>query len=154
MLTSFLDADGVHAGGSTRVAFEVRLPRGYHVNSNAPLDKYLIPTELSLDVPEGLTVEQTVYPKAMLLETSFSDEPLSVYEDFFLIGVAFALADNVAPGEHTIRASLRYQACDEKACYRPASEEVDLVLSVVPRDRAVKPQHASIFDSIDFPESK
>ena len=153
-MTAFLDADGVHAGGSTRLAFEVRLPHGFHVNSNNPLDKYLIPTELKMDLPHGLAVTQTIYPEAQLIDTDFSDEPLSVFGDYFVVGVALDLTNSMTPGEYTVSAILRYQACDEKACYRPTSKEEAIVLKVVAKDRVIESQHSSIFDEIRFVELK
>ncbi|MCH7660969.1 MAG: hypothetical protein IH933_10455, partial [Euryarchaeota archaeon] len=41
---ALVDSDGVHAGTSTRAVVQVRLQKGFHVNSNEPLEPYLIPT--------------------------------------------------------------------------------------------------------------
>ncbi len=147
---TFLETDGAHPGGVLKTAFEVRLPRGYHVNSREPLDEYLIPTRLELEVPEGVSVRQTVYPEAIELRTSFSDKPLSVYEERFLIGATLAVGNNVEPGERVITGTLRYQACDDKACYRPTSKKIELTLVVVPEGHDLTPAHAAIFETIAF----
>ncbi len=147
---TFLETDGAHPGGVLRTAIEVRLPRGYHVNSDEPLDEYLIPTRLELEVPEGVSVRQTVYPEAIELRTSFSNKPLSVYEDRFLIGATLAVGKNVEPGERVITGKLQYQACDDKACYRPASKKIELTLTVVPEGRDLMPANAEIFETIAF----
>ena len=39
-----------------------RLPDGFHVQSNKPRDPLLIPTELTVDAPAGVTVEEVVFP--------------------------------------------------------------------------------------------
>ncbi len=50
-VSGLLESDVVHAGKKVHAAVSVKLPKGYHVNSNQPLDKYLIPTTLSLELP-------------------------------------------------------------------------------------------------------
>ena len=118
-LRTLLESDGAHPGSTVRAALEVRLPKGYHVNSNQPLDKYLIPTTLSLQLPEGVVLGEIVYPEALNLTLEWSEKPLAVYEEIFFIGVAVDLGDDLPPGEHVIEGRLRYQACDDKRCFRP-----------------------------------
>src|SRR5262249_25759690 len=52
-LTPLLDATGVHAGDTVRAALAVRLPEGFHVQSNKPRDPSLIATDLTVDAPDG-----------------------------------------------------------------------------------------------------
>ena len=46
----------VSAGSEVRAALTVRLPEGFHVNSNEPLEKYLIPTSLAFVPMDGVEV--------------------------------------------------------------------------------------------------
>src|SRR6476659_7950913 len=57
-----VERERVHAGTSARVALKVSLPEGLHVQSNKPRDPLLIPTELTVDAPPGVTVTEIVYP--------------------------------------------------------------------------------------------
>jgi DsbC/DsbD-like thiol-disulfide interchange protein len=45
-----------HPGAAVRVALKVSLPEGLHTQSNKPRDENLIPTELSVTPPPGVTV--------------------------------------------------------------------------------------------------
>src|SRR4051794_9221616 len=57
-----LDADGVHPGGAMRLAVRVALADGVHVQSNAPRDPLLIATALTIMAPDGVSVDEIVYP--------------------------------------------------------------------------------------------
>src|SRR5947209_4566108 len=61
-LTPVVESTGVHAGTDVRAAVQVRLPEGFHVQSNKPRDASLIPTVLTIDAPAGVTVEEIVFP--------------------------------------------------------------------------------------------
>ncbi len=147
-----LESDVVHADSNVLAAVEVKLPKGYHVNSNQPLDKYLIPTTLSLELPKGVVLGEIVYPDAINLTLEWSEKPLAVYEETFFIGVAVDLGDDLPPGEHVIEGRLRYQACDDKRCFRPETVGADLELHVVSKDRKPTPQNTDVLESIAFRE--
>ena len=61
-LAPIVNADGVRAGQQVRAALQIRLPEGYHVNSNKPRDETLIPIVLTVTPPAGVTVTEIVYP--------------------------------------------------------------------------------------------
>ena len=123
--------DSIVAGTDDTVnaTFEVTLPNGYHVNSDAPLDEFLKPTRLLVDVPEGATIAGIRYPEAHLFSTQFSEQPLSVYEREFRILVALTVA-GLPPGDYPLQATLKYQACSDRICYPPATRQTEVILTV------------------------
>ena len=60
------------------------------------------------------------------------------------------VAAGTAPGELTIPARLRYQACDETMCYFPTTAETGWTVRVVAAGAPVKAQHAEVFGGIAF----
>lgn len=149
-LEPVLAATGVHPGQTLQAAIQAELEPGYHVNAHKPLESFLIPTTLTFTEPEGITVQEVVYPEPIMLAIGGLDTPLAVLEERFILGVAFAVDGNVAPGEYLIPGKLRYQACDDQACYAPASKEITLALNVVPVDTPVEAQQPELFASIPF----
>jgi DsbC/DsbD-like thiol-disulfide interchange protein len=123
--------DPVLAGSdqSTNATFEITLPDGYHVNSDAPLDEFLKPTRLLMDAPDGVVVASIRYPEALLFATQFSEQPLAVYEHQFRIEVALTVA-GLAPGDYPLRATLKYQACSDRICYPPATRQTEVTLII------------------------
>ena len=149
-LTPLAEADGALAGTTHRIALDARLDAGFHVNSNVPLEDFLIPTVLTLAPPDGITLEGLAWPEPIMLAQVGAEQPLAVFEEEFVIGAALALGADVAPGEYLVPGTLRYQACDEKMCYIPATAELEFRLTVVPDGRTPTVQHADVFASLAF----
>ncbi len=145
-----VEADVLHPGQSVRAAVQVRLQDGFHVNSNEPLEKYLIPTSLQFAPLEGVSVDSLAYPEAFHLVTGGSETPLAVFEKEFAIGVLMSIDASVSPGDHALLGQLNYQACDDNVCYRPDKRPVEIALRVSSPDELAAPQYASVFDAIDF----
>jgi hypothetical protein len=80
------------------MAVTVSLPDDVHTQSNRPRDPLLIPTTLTVDAPPGFTVDSIVWPPASDFAQSAQDEPLSVFEHKFSIGVMITLAADAAAG--------------------------------------------------------
>ena len=149
-IKTFVEADGVHPGHTLKAALRVTLPKGYHVNSNTPLDKYLIPTKVTFELPQGIALRELVYPEAINLEQAGAANPLAVFEETFVVGVAFDVSDSAEVGDQVLQATLDYQACDEKACYMPTKMRKELAIRVVDPGQPITPRHADVFDSIAF----
>ncbi len=119
----FVERDSVAAGGPVRLALQITLPDGFHTQSNKPRDESLIPTVLTVTPPDGVTVEELVFPPASDFAQEGQAQPLAVFEHQFAIGVKVALAPGLT-GPIEIPARLRYQACDAHLCYAPVSMNV------------------------------
>jgi hypothetical protein len=87
---------------ATMVNLNFRVPPGYHINSNTPKSEFLIPTALKMDLPTDIILGKIEYPAGE--ETSFPFSPDGV---------------------------LRYQACDNAACYPPKALPVSFEVKVV-----------------------
>ena len=107
-------------GDSTRMIVKVSIPKGWHIQSNVPLDEFLIPTELKAE-GEGLGFGKPAFPKP-------------IYEDFPALGGKVALfAGNIevkasvtrknakvtAEALENAKVTLRYQACNDSQCLPP-----------------------------------
>jgi len=139
-----------HAGESARLALRVALPDGLHTQSNKPRDETLIPTELTIDAPQGVAVKEIVWPPATDLKQAGVDKPLAVFEQTFAIGVELALASSVPAGDLAIPARLRYQACDASLCYPPANADVTWTIPVVAAGTPIAASADPIFAAIKF----
>ena len=134
-LSAVGESDAAHAGTSHRVALQARLDPGFHINSNKPLDKSLIPTILTLVPPDGITLDAVAWPEPVMLEQAGTDQPLEVFEEKFVVGAALALAPGLAAGEYIVPGTLQYQACDETMCYFPTTAALEFQLAIVPQSQ-------------------
>lgn len=149
-LTPLVAASGAHPGTTVRLALQVQLPDGFHVQSNKPRDPSLIPTVLAIDAPPGVSVDEIVFPQPTDLAQAGIAQPLAVFEQRFIVGIRLTLAAGVRPGILVVPAQLRYQACDAKMCYIPTTAATQWTLHVVPAGAPVTPEHADLFAGIAF----
>ena len=142
-----LETADVRPGSTVHAALQVHLPEGYHTNSNKPRDPNLIPISVTFDSPpEGITFTEVVFPPATDLAQRGADQPLRVFSGDFAIGVALAVGPAVPSGSVKLPAMLRYQACDEVACYAPARAPIAWDLTVA--KAGGQKQHADVFSKI------
>ena len=116
----------IKRGAQAKAAVHVRLSPGYHMNSNKPTDEYLIPLRLTWTPPPGLEVVKTDYPDGKLEKYSFSEKMLSVMTGDFDLITEFKAPASATVGSQTVNGKLRYQACDNRACYPPRTIEIKL----------------------------
>jgi len=116
-------------GSEVTIALEATLPAGYHANSNTPTESYLIP--LSLKWTGGpLRTDAVTYPKPSLEKYSFSPKPISVVTGEFSITTKFRVPADAANGPASQTGALRYQACDNRACYPPKTVPINVTVDV------------------------
>jgi Thiol:disulfide interchange protein DsbD, N-terminal len=122
----------VRRGGVASADLRFRIGEGFHVNSNHPTEEYLIPTELKLDAPTDIIIAGITYPPGQMKSFPFAPkEKLSVYTGEFLVSVVVRPLDSVLPTEYAVHGTLKYQACDNAACYPPKRLPVDFTVKVV-----------------------
>lgn len=107
------------AGGSGEAVVLLNIAAGFHVNSNAPGDKFVVPTRLVAAPAPGLKAGEAVYPAGVRKQFPFSDEPLSVYEGEVAIRLPLSAEAGAARGRHTVSADLTVQPCDDRECFPP-----------------------------------
>jgi Disulphide bond corrector protein DsbC len=106
------------------VKIPVTVRPGFHVNSNAPSDEYLIPLKLTWKSGGALEGGQVAYPKPSLEKYEFSEKPLSVFTGSFDLVASFKVAANAPGGPGAAVGQLRYQACNDRACFPPKTVEI------------------------------
>ena len=121
----------VAPGATTRVELHFRVSPGYHINSNKPRSEFLIPTRLKLSPPANLTPGAIVYPEGKDLSFSFSPkEKLNVYAGDFTVRAELSALKSAPAGTYKVAGELRYQACNDRACFPPMKLPVEFEVTV------------------------
>jgi thioredoxin:protein disulfide reductase len=113
-----------------QIAVVIEVDNGYHINSNRPAEKYLIPTALKIERVAGLTTTPIIYPKAKLQKFEFSKTPMSVFEGKAVLKLSARALPALAVGSHTLKGKLTVQACNNQQCLRPQTIDVSIPLQV------------------------
>jgi thiol:disulfide interchange protein DsbD len=120
----------VKPGATFQVAVVIEIEGGYHINSNQPADKFLIPTSLKVESLKGLRANTVRYPKAKMEKFSFSEKPMSVFDGRTVLRFTARALPTLAQGNHTLKAKLTVQACNNELCFRPQTVNVEIPLEV------------------------
>jgi hypothetical protein len=122
--------DKVKKGGAARGSVVIDIPRGLHVQSNRPLDKYLVATKLDLETPAGMRIVPVSYPRAVMRNLKFSKGAVAVYEGRVVLRFTVSVLGNYSGSSGEIKGKLRFQACNDEWCFPPVTREVKIWLNV------------------------
>jgi DsbC/DsbD-like thiol-disulfide interchange protein len=125
-----LTPDKTKKGRTIKGSVVMEIPSGLHVQSNKPLDKFLIPTKLDLETPSGLRVGPISYPRAVMRNLKFSKGAVAVYEGRATMRFSVMVPANYNGGSGEIKGKVRFQACNDDACFAPVTREVKMWLNV------------------------
>ena len=114
-------------GTTVSETLAVTVASGFHVNSNKPKDEFLIPLRLTWGAGP-LQAKTISYPTAE--QVKVGADTLDVYTGKFTIKTEFAVSQQASPGITMLEGKLRYQACDNVSCKRPATLTVQLPVSI------------------------
>lgn len=116
--------------GARNATVQAKIPimvmGGFHVNSNKPSEEYLIPLKLTWTSTGALQPGTVVYPKPSLEKYEFAEKPLSVLTGSFDLVANFKVAADAPAGPGAASGKLRYQACNNRACFPPKTVAVTI----------------------------
>jgi thiol:disulfide interchange protein DsbD len=122
--------DKTRKGRTVRVTVVMEIPSGLHVQSNRPLDKYLVATKLDIETPPGMNVGPVTYPRPVMRNLKFSKGAVSVFEGRAMIRFTVTVPQNYSGSSGEIKGKLRFQACNDESCFPPVTREVKMWLNV------------------------
>jgi DsbC/DsbD-like thiol-disulfide interchange protein len=120
----------IPAGRSAEAVVRVTIQSGYHINANPPTYPYLKATKLEISPADGVSVGFITYPKALSKTFAFAEKRLAVYEGETELKATLKADKSAKPGQRSISASLRIQACDEQVCYPPGTLELAIPVNI------------------------
>ncbi len=121
----------VTVGGDTEARITVSVTPGYHIQANPASTEFFVPTKLQLRAKGGVRPKAPVYPPGLPYRLEGMPDEFMTYEDTFEISVPLQASESARPGEHVLKGTLRYQACDDRSCLFPVSLRFSLPVQVV-----------------------
>lgn len=127
---SLVSRDAVKPGETFQAAVLLKVQAGFHINDNAPLDEFMIPTVLTVADSPDFEVVEIYYPGGRRARFAYSEAELVVYEGEVVLGVLLKAKDCVAAGPRLVKAALSYQACDQESCLPPKEIAFEIAVPV------------------------
>lgn len=145
---AYVSLQPVPRGRAFEIAVVAKITPGFHVNAHEPSEDYLIPTKITADLPHGISLVETTYPRGVMRAFSFSKTPLRVYETSFTVRMKLR-AENSAPlGHQKISLTVGYQACNQDACLPPTKLPTSAELEIAEVDTPTHPANPEIFSPV------
>jgi thiol:disulfide interchange protein DsbD len=142
---AYVSLQPVPRGRAFEIAVVAKITPGFHVNAHEPSEEYLIPTKVTADLPPGITVVETDYPRGVMRAFQFSKTPLRVYETSFTVRMTMRAGNSAALGRHKIPLTVGYQACNQDSCLPPTKIPVTAELEIAAVDTPSHAANADIF---------
>lgn len=107
----------------------VEIASGWHINSNAPLDEFLVPTTVAARA-EGVDFGTPKFPPPERVHSDAMGGDMLLFSGAFDVDVPVLrkTAPKHASGAQAwprTRVTLKYQACDHATCYAPKEVSVE-----------------------------
>ena len=143
--SAYVSLEPVPRSRTFEIAVVVKVREGFHINAHEVSEQYLIPTEISAELPAGFRLMGIAYPKGTLRKFEFSESKLNVYEGSVTVRMKVEALGSAPLGRQSLPLKVRYQACNEEACFPPVNLPVTAELQVAERGAAAHAVHAEIF---------
>jgi DsbC/DsbD-like thiol-disulfide interchange protein len=121
------------AGDSLVLRVDVELPPGWHINSEAPPDSFLVPTRIDAEA-QGLVFAKPRFPEPEMVFSQAMGEKLPLYTGTFEVTIpAVRAKGSPGPGIPVTRVTLHYQGCNDSMCLPPKDVIAELPAGVAER---------------------
>jgi len=138
------DRQPLVAGEPYRLAMELSVDRGWHVNTDDPGSDFSVPTTLEWKLPRGWAAPTVELPVGKSIKFDFSETPLSVWEGTVVL-VASGTVPAGAKGATAIQVTVTAQACNNTSCLPPTPVTAGVSLRVHPAGTASRPVNQALF---------
>jgi thiol:disulfide interchange protein DsbD len=144
-LKPYYETDRIPSGSDFRLAIEMRVLSGWHINSNHPSNEFAIPTEVKINPPEGIVISEIVFPPHRVVELQSIGGKTEIFDGTSYIIIKGHVDNRVKPDRYELPARFVYQGCSDTICLPPAEKVVPFVLDIVPMGTPVQRLNSHIF---------
>ena len=130
-----------HPGEPADIAVVIDVPPGLHAQSHTPLDESLIPLLVKTTPAPGVTFGPPIYPAPQIVNYPQLGK-VSVYTGQIVVRIPVTAT---AIGPVKLVGTVRYQACNESACFAPKRAPFEVDFDVVPGSQPTAAEHPELF---------
>jgi hypothetical protein len=118
-------------GSNNTLRIKLKIASDWHINSNKPLQDYLIPMKLTItDGNENWALSNVKYPEPTIKKLNFENEILTLYEGTIMLTAnLWSRSNRNSSNFKKLDLQLQLQACNNDLCLPP--EEVKLEFAVL-----------------------
>jgi len=134
-----------YPGSTGYLALVADIADEWHINSHTPLDNFLIPTTIEVEAPRGIEITKILYPEPVMEKLGISEGKMPLYKGRTVFGIRFKVGKDVKQGTYGIKATLRYQGCNNFTCIEPASKTFEKRIRIGALNELTESKNSDIF---------
>jgi hypothetical protein len=121
----------IKAGSVVNFELSLKIKKGWHINSNKPLDENLVPTVIEFNDTVSYSVLKIKYAQPVLKKLSFSENILALYEYLAVIKIQILIKKDFKKQNLIVNGKIQYQPCDNQTCLFPVTKSftADLIIA-------------------------
>jgi hypothetical protein len=132
-ITATLGGESMVFMETSTLYVDIGLDEGLHLYGQPIPDGY-IATEVEVAAPEGIVVEQPQYPPTAPFHVEGIDDEFQAFEGDIRIRVPVHMRLTDAES-FTLDVTVRYQACNDRECYLPQTQQLSVEVPINPLNR-------------------
>ena len=109
----------IKAGKTSTFIIKINVKQGFHIQANQIKDKFLIPTTVAIDSSKNIKAGKAIFPESIKFRLEGTNDWMEVYNNSFQIKIPVKAGMQMERGSYSLRAEIRYQACNAKTCFFP-----------------------------------
>lgn len=145
---AFLSADKLPAGETCRIILFLDVEKGWHINTNPAKPDLFKPTTFALKSALGTKLVNVRYPAGKKQIVPGLEEPQHYYEGRISITGELQIPATAAGKKEELRLEIRYQACNDTSCERPAIIRLSGRIPVAGNGEFVKKINQDLFPPV------
>ncbi|NLT32106.1 MAG: thioredoxin fold domain-containing protein [Acidobacteria bacterium] len=119
-------------GEAATVAIEIAVTPPYHINSDRPLEAYLVPTRVEFEPVPGVVVGPARFPDPEVKHLPVSDSPMAVYSGKVTVTADVSASGGAGRERVLLKGRVRTQACDGRSCHPPVWQPFEVEVALAP----------------------
>lgn len=147
--SSFTNKEKYSSSDTVKIALEISVKDGYHINSYEVNDPTLIETSVTSS-SDKFKILNIFFPEYEKLKFEFTETEINVYEGNISVGISFLPSSDIENGAYELPVTLKYQACDDRVCYAPKSLTQNISVKIDNNNPAKSQSNTEAFKDIDF----
>jgi hypothetical protein len=137
-VSATLGSEGMVFGEVSILYVDIDIDEGLHLYGH-PIPDGFIPTEVSVEAPESVRVEETRYPSTVPFHIEGLDKEFHTFEAG-QIRIAVPISNRMREGKSfPLKVNVRYQACTDRECYLPQNRTLELDVPLLPLNHRQPP---------------
>jgi len=148
----YLYTNGINQGGTFNIAVNVIIKDGWHINSNQPLDEFLIASELNITESDDFKIEKIKFPEPKIHK---NDQEVVEFFEKSLVVLLTGKMNKSVENNVKLEGDFLFQACSDRTCLAPKKIEFSIDIPILAESEVeTNSDNMEFFSSLEIEDNQ